>query len=139
MFLELFEVKRQFFECFFDVVRSSYRANMHCSQNDIIAMMNANETALETKPNEPARPRRWWRYSLRTLVVVVTLFCIWIGVLANRARTQKLTLEKLTRLGANNILFDYQIESTTTDEGVTFKREQPHPLPKRVTNLIGEE
>jgi len=25
-------------------------------------------------------PRRWFRYSLRTLFVLVTVFCIWLGV-----------------------------------------------------------
>ena len=30
--------------------------------------------------------RRFFRYSLRTLMIVVKVFCIWLGIIANRAR-----------------------------------------------------
>jgi hypothetical protein len=35
------------------------------------------------------RPRRWWRYSLRTLLVLFTLLAIWLGAWADRAIKQR--------------------------------------------------
>jgi hypothetical protein len=38
----------------------------------------------------PAPPRRrWFRISLRTLLLLVTVLCIWLGVKVNLARRQK--------------------------------------------------
>jgi len=38
----------------------------------------------------PTKPRRrWLSYSLRTLFVLVTLLCVWLGLYANRAERQK--------------------------------------------------
>ena len=30
------------------------------------------------------KPRRFFRYSLRTLMIVVTLFCMWLGIIEKR-------------------------------------------------------
>ncbi len=38
--------------------------------------------------------RRFFRYSLRTLFVVVTVFCVWMGITAKRARDQRLAQER---------------------------------------------
>ena len=40
-------------------------------------------------PN-PSKPRRrWFQYSLRTLFVLVTVLCVWLGVTVERARKQR--------------------------------------------------
>jgi len=33
--------------------------------------------------------RRWFRISLRTMLLVVTLLCVWLGLKVNQARRQK--------------------------------------------------
>ena len=39
---------------------------------------------------EPPKPkRRWLRYSLRTFVVVLTVFGIWLGLLVHRVNKQR--------------------------------------------------
>ncbi|MCH7726300.1 MAG: hypothetical protein IH991_07455 [Planctomycetes bacterium] len=39
---------------------------------------------------EPPKPkRRWLRYSLRTFVVVLTVFGVWLGLLVHRVNKQK--------------------------------------------------
>ncbi len=42
---------------------------------------------MATEP--PKRKRRWLRYSLRTFVVVLTVFCVWLGALVYRVNQQK--------------------------------------------------
>jgi hypothetical protein len=44
--------------------------------------------------------RRWLRYSLRTLLMLVTVFGVWLGVKVNQARRQKQAVEALLNLGA---------------------------------------
>ena len=39
---------------------------------------------------EPIKRRpRWLRFSLRTLLVVMTVLCVWLGIKVNAARRQK--------------------------------------------------
>jgi hypothetical protein len=45
-------------------------------------------------PHEPPRPmpppRRWLRFSLRTLLIAITLFGIWLGLRVNAGRREQL-------------------------------------------------
>ena len=42
------------------------------------------------------KPRRWFRFSLRTMFVLLTLFCIWLGWNVDLVRTRKeLALDEL--------------------------------------------
>jgi len=38
---------------------------------------------------EPLPPRRWFRFSLRTMFVVVTVFAVWLGYQVNWIRERK--------------------------------------------------
>ncbi len=49
---------------------------------------------------QPASRRRWFRYSMRSLLVVVTLLCIWLGTVVNRAERQRRTVKALRDLNA---------------------------------------
>ena len=51
------------------------------------------------------RNRRWFRFSLRTLFVAVTVFCVWVGYQCNWVRERHKALKELNRL---NVLFDSQ-------------------------------
>jgi hypothetical protein len=44
--------------------------------------------------------RRWLRYSMRTLLVVVTLLCIWLGLVVSRAERQRQTVAALRAMNA---------------------------------------
>ena len=62
--------------------------------------------------DKPKPKRRWLQFSLRTLMVVVTVFCIWMGITAKRARLQKQAVEAVLEAGGRII---YEHQETNSD------------------------
>jgi len=78
-------------------------------------------------PN-PSKPRRrWFQFSLRTLLVLLTVLCVWLGVTVNRARKQREAVAAIEALGGY-VRYEYQYGSG-----------QEPPGPKWLRELIGEE
>jgi Leucine-rich repeat (LRR) protein len=48
---------------------------------------------------EPIKRRRWFRFSLRMLLVAVTVLCVWLGFKVNAARRQKDILGAILKSG----------------------------------------
>ena len=67
--------------------------------------------------------RRWLRMTLRTFLVLLTVACVWLGWLANRANNQRRTVQWATELGGY-VSYDYQYHP------------EP-PGPEWLRNLIG--
>jgi hypothetical protein len=77
--------------------------------------MNATESANESRA--PRARRRWVRFSLRTLLVVVTVFGVWLGIKVDQARRQKRAVETLRALGAE-IWYEHQRKARRQKEAV---------------------
>ncbi len=75
--------------------------------------------------------RRFFRYSLRTLLLVVTVFCIWMGITVKRARDQERAVATIEDVGGS-VLYDYQIASPSP-----FPPGPSPPGPKWLRDLIG--
>ena len=60
------------------------------------------------------KPRRWFRFSLRTLFVLVTLFCVWLGYQLNwvRQRREEIKCERV-EAGHTQMCFQTSAEPPT--------------------------
>src|SRR5947209_3607170 len=96
-------------------------------------MAESSSNADESCPGR-APPRRALRFSLRTLLVAVTLFCLWMGSVCNRANRQRRIVEAIT---ANGGVVRYD---TVTDEDGRDLPNAPAPAaPEWLRNLIGRD
>jgi hypothetical protein len=73
---------------------------------------------------------RWLRFSLRTLLVAVTLFGVWLGWWCHRARQQKASVEAITRLGGWSY-YDFQLVNGK------FDPQARSPIPKWLLDRLG--
>jgi len=55
--------------------------------------------------------RRWFRYSMRTMLVVVTVLCVLLALVIVPAERQRRTVQKIRALGsASKAVYDYEYE-----------------------------
>jgi hypothetical protein len=78
---------------------------------------------------EPKPKRRWFRFSLRTFLVIVTLICVWLGWKINEARKQKQAVEAIQANGGT-VLYDFEVD----ENGEPI---QPNPTPGWLVRWIG--
>jgi hypothetical protein len=81
----------------------------------------------------PRRSPAWSRFSVRSLAVVVTLLCVWLAVVANRAHRQRTIAESLRAKGAA-VYYDYQVDIN----GHPLDRRPPHS-PVALHELLGDD
>ena len=63
---------------------------------------------MTTNHTTPSKPRRrWFQFSLRTLMVLVTVLCVWLGLVSERARKQREAVAAIEALGGW-VWYDYQ-------------------------------
>jgi hypothetical protein len=90
-------------------------------------------------PDQPSNPKsksRWYQYSLRTLMIVVTLFavaCSWFAVKLQQASSRREAVEAIRKAGGS-IFYDYQIDKS---EKVIPGAEPFAPICLR--NLLGDD
>jgi hypothetical protein len=85
-----------------------------------------------TKPK-----RRWFRYSLRTFLLLLTVLCIWMGMTAAKAIRQKRAIEAITAIGGE-VRFDYdELAKNQTD--FTFRPDGEPSGPAWLRKIIGDD
>jgi hypothetical protein len=87
--------------------------------------------------NDTPTKRRWFRFSLRTLFVLVTVLGIWLGIQVDAARRQKEAVTAILKSGGT-IWFDYQIRMTTPSGG-WGQSDAPPPGPAWLRKLVGDD
>ncbi len=55
--------------------------------------------------------RRRFQYRLRSLLILMTVICIWLGIIVKRARDQQEAVEFIKENGAT-VTYDYQFDGT---------------------------
>jgi hypothetical protein len=89
-------------------------------------------TAAQTFQPAP-RGRRWLRFSLKTIFVLVTLYCIWLAVIALRAHKQHRAVKRIQELhGA--IAFAFELDA----DGNWKQNPQPF-VTAWIRNALGED
>ena len=83
------------------------------------------------KPEEETEPkRRWYQYSLRSLVLVMTVVCLWLGYISNEARKQRNAVAWVEEMGGH-VEYDYEplnpIDVKIQDGKVYFYEIVPEP------------
>ena len=87
---------------------------------------------------QPVAKRRWFRFSLRMLLVAVTVLCVWLGFKVNAARREKESVEAIRKIGGL-IMFDYQVVPMANGKPDDFTANAALPGPDWLRTLIGEE
>ena len=83
---------------------------------------------------------RWLRFSLRTLLVLVTALCIWLGIQVNAARRQREAVAAIQKAGGT-VYYDYQIVFETSVQWPikSFNDSIPPPGPAWLRRQIGDD
>lgn len=79
--------------------------------------------------------RRRAQFSLGTLLALVTLFCVWLGLLVNRAHLQRDAVVALRSIGAH-VTYDHELGRDPTDDPVEDDDEAP-PRPWGLRDWLG--
>jgi hypothetical protein len=78
-----------------------------------------------------------WRFSLKTLLILLALFCLWLGTLANSANRQRRAIEAI-QLSGGKFNYDYQLTRNGPDLEREFSYQVAPPGPKWLRRIIGD-
>ena len=77
--------------------------------------------------------RRWFQYSLRSFLILLTVFAVWLGVVVNRAREQREAVKAIEALGGV-VLYDWEFNGLP----LPTVRENPNG-PHWLRQLVGDD
>src|SRR4051794_16756178 len=94
-----------------------------------ISSEQVNDDAGDAQPTPAPRAgklkRRWLRFSLRSMLLALTVTCLWLGVQADRAQRQKRAVEALRDAGCL-IKYDYEIARNPFTRESLFENPRGH-------------
>jgi hypothetical protein len=99
-----------------------------------------NKSAMHTEPPEadpPKRNRRWFQFSLRSLMIVVAVVavpCAWLGHKIEQKRRQRDAIEAIRRIGGR-VEFGYQLDSN----GAQLAGDRQPPGALWLRKLLGDD
>jgi Leucine-rich repeat (LRR) protein len=99
--------------------------------------MEAESSQTIEQAAEPKPKRRWYQYSLRTLMICVTLFalaCSWFAVKMQQAKRQREAVEALIKMGGF-VGYGYEMNS----DGFMRIRGVKPPGPEWLQRLLGDD
>ena len=82
--------------------------------------------------------RRLWRFSLKTLLVLVMLFCIWFGTWSNSANRQRRAV-KAIELSGGTFNYDYQQQPNSSGVHAAFRYQVQPPGPRWLRWILGDD
>ena len=88
---------------------------------------------MTTEPTKPKPRRPFWQFSLRTMLVLLTVFCMWLGWIAHRANEQRKAVAWVRETGGL-VYYDYEI-----DEDGMYRRDPKPPGPKWLRQFLGAD
>jgi hypothetical protein len=80
---------------------------------------------------QSAGGRTWYRFTLRSLILLLTIACIWLAIVFNQCRRQRRAVESIVNAGGQ-VTFDYQAKAKRGEDATP-------PGPPWLRSLIGEE
>jgi hypothetical protein len=83
---------------------------------------------------QPRAKRRWWQYSLRTFLILLTALCLWLGSKTEGVRKQRHTVRLVKSMGGESA-FDYEYDEDAS--AATTPKSPPGPAPLRM--LLGDD
>ena len=91
------------------------------------------------KADPPKRKRRWFQFSLRSLLIftlVVAVACAWLARKIERKRHEREAVEAIVKLGGN-VYYDYDYDHGPALSSHTIPTKNP-PGPDWLRSLLGE-
>lgn len=100
--------------------------------------MSADKTDSIAEPTKPRR--RWVQFGLRTLLLIITAFAIWLGWQAHRARIQRDAVAAILKIGGI-VLYDYEAfeDPSGTSAQLVYDQSRGPTAPPWLRTLIGED
>jgi hypothetical protein len=84
-----------------------------------------------------ARMRKWLRFSLRTLLLLITALCVWLGIQVTSARRQREAVAAIIKAGGT-VFYDYEMVPDTPFGYNVNKMLRP-PGAAWLRQLVGED
>jgi len=87
--------------------------------------------------NKVTPKRRWYRFSLQALLLLMTALCVWLGLIVHRARQQRAAVEVIVSLGGR-VYYDYQVTQSPA-EGFRSPRKVAAPSAGWLRSTLGDD